>query len=1068
MTDSRPDPPGEDPGELLRAFRWTQQVARRLVHDPALAADLQQETWTRALERFDGRAPARSWLVGTLRSLAFRSRRSHRRRRDHESRAARVDLTESAAQLIERSEAQQAVAAAVAELPRDLRIAMLLHFQEGLSLAEVAEHLGCAKSTAGDRVQRGVAELRKRLRADESSWKSCCVLALPLGHTALPLAAGAAAGTVVSTGSFVPSTLFGLAMKKVALAAVALAAFLLFLTASAVREEPEEVESATVDRATLAGVEESEEEAESALPQAVDSARAPHERVALSPVTGPPEESYVVLARVLDPNDDPVVKPRLSIHARDWRREAVGNADGTVQLHLVGEDLEALGDRSVTIEVCGDDYLTMWASYISRDGTSSLAPPVLGVREDLGTLRLSPAGAIQGRAVSTAGDPIVGAEIDIGKYDPEDPESNWAYEGSVPEIVTDQRGEFLLPHIKPGLVRIGLHHAESMVDPPRVVVEVRVGVTAGPVTLSATPAAIVTGRVVDKEGNPLAGAYVNGTGNWTYTDTDETDESGAFRIALRRGSPAEVKAYRPGWRQVRPTPGSLYSEGELEIVLESELPSAPHRVLVVDALSGDPVFRAGLSIQSAPELAMVEPSLVTQPAEGLPVELTLGSRLMVAGEGYEARTVTIDELPSTPPNLTVKLEPAVGIRGRLVEGGQPVVGARVKVASVWLHVARPRESLQGQRVVRDEPAEFNVQALTGSGGYSPESVLGLDGEPPGYRLNAAGAQHGVRTDEEGRFRLPPLDKPSAGLLVEVEGAPTRVLGTYALEDGNLDLGDVELEASASLTGRFRCSQEWDPTRYSLVVRQPRREVRLDEQGSFTIDGLQPGGTYFSLGLDGVDDIFAELGIGFVGLPEFHVELAPGEDRVVQVDLDPYTAGRLDLTLTIAGKAPTQPAGVLAVPVDQPDREFRLGGVFEGNQLTTATRSLGVCDLVLSMRGSSGGWVRMTLPGPPVELTAGTVATRTLDVPAGQLALTLTGSHSALEYDKLDLTLRGETEYPIQWIDSGPGVLPIGPIPPGTYQATLSPSARDRKQGAPEVLDTFEVEIRANETTEMER
>ena len=64
--------------ELLEHEGWVQGLARSLVHDPAAAEDLVQETWLAALRRppMNDR-PLRPWLGRVVRNFA-----SERRRRD--------------------------------------------------------------------------------------------------------------------------------------------------------------------------------------------------------------------------------------------------------------------------------------------------------------------------------------------------------------------------------------------------------------------------------------------------------------------------------------------------------------------------------------------------------------------------------------------------------------------------------------------------------------------------------------------------------------------------------------------------------------------------------------------------------------------------------------------------------------------------------------------------------------------------------------------------------------------------------------------------------------------------
>src|SRR5882672_2134182 len=94
------DPKLED---LLRHTRWIEELAQRLVRDPAAAQDLAQSVWVVALRSGDRpRANLRGWLGAVLRNLARQPTRPDRRaalRVNARGRApgsiGRVDLTKN-------------------------------------------------------------------------------------------------------------------------------------------------------------------------------------------------------------------------------------------------------------------------------------------------------------------------------------------------------------------------------------------------------------------------------------------------------------------------------------------------------------------------------------------------------------------------------------------------------------------------------------------------------------------------------------------------------------------------------------------------------------------------------------------------------------------------------------------------------------------------------------------------------------------------------------------------------------------------------------------------------------
>jgi len=162
-------------GELVAQYHY--RLLRYLVYLTSrreTAEDLIQETWLRVLEsgaQYNGRSRFEPWLLSIARNLAI----DHLRRRQ---RAARGETdTPDAAAVLEipsadrdspflaaaRSEDAERIASAMAALEPIYREALLLRFQEDLSLAEIAEITGDPVPTISSRIQRGLAALRSRL-----------------------------------------------------------------------------------------------------------------------------------------------------------------------------------------------------------------------------------------------------------------------------------------------------------------------------------------------------------------------------------------------------------------------------------------------------------------------------------------------------------------------------------------------------------------------------------------------------------------------------------------------------------------------------------------------------------------------------------------------------------------------------------------------------------------------------------------------------------------------------------------------------------------------------------------
>jgi RNA polymerase sigma-70 factor (ECF subfamily) len=143
------------------------------------AEDLAQETWVRVLQRgsqYNGRQRFDPWLFAIARNLAIDYLRKKRKAVE----AASLPNDPDAVLLVPSSGPSPFEAAARSEdairLAGHLQIlsplyreALLLRFQEDLSLAEIAQVLGAPATTVTSRIYRGLAALRSALEEEGDS-----------------------------------------------------------------------------------------------------------------------------------------------------------------------------------------------------------------------------------------------------------------------------------------------------------------------------------------------------------------------------------------------------------------------------------------------------------------------------------------------------------------------------------------------------------------------------------------------------------------------------------------------------------------------------------------------------------------------------------------------------------------------------------------------------------------------------------------------------------------------------------------------------------------------------------
>ena len=138
-----------------------------------LAEDLFQETWIRVLERghqYDGRHEFSVWLYAVARNLAIDYLRKKRpasldRLMDEEppTHFEPVDDRPLAWEIVAQHEQTDRINAALISLPAEYREALVLRFQEGLSLEEIASVTAVPLGTTKSRIYRGLNLLISRL-----------------------------------------------------------------------------------------------------------------------------------------------------------------------------------------------------------------------------------------------------------------------------------------------------------------------------------------------------------------------------------------------------------------------------------------------------------------------------------------------------------------------------------------------------------------------------------------------------------------------------------------------------------------------------------------------------------------------------------------------------------------------------------------------------------------------------------------------------------------------------------------------------------------------------------------
>lgn len=158
--------------------RRLMRLVSRIVHDPAEAEDVVQETFIkayRAIRHFRGDSAFYTWLyrIGINTAKNFLASQSRRTPTSTENDAEQAEVFDSGEQLrdintpesvLASQQIARTVNAAMDALPLDLRTAIVLREIEGLSYEEIADIMSCPVGTVRSRIFRARDLIAQRLR----------------------------------------------------------------------------------------------------------------------------------------------------------------------------------------------------------------------------------------------------------------------------------------------------------------------------------------------------------------------------------------------------------------------------------------------------------------------------------------------------------------------------------------------------------------------------------------------------------------------------------------------------------------------------------------------------------------------------------------------------------------------------------------------------------------------------------------------------------------------------------------------------------------------------------------
>ena len=161
--------------------QYQHRLLRYLVYlagNRELAEDLFQETWIRVLERghqYDGKHEFSTWLYAVARNLTIDYLRKKSpvsldglMEDERHAPLEPADTRPMAWEVVQQHEQSERVSAALVSIPAEYREAVVLRFQEGLALNEIATVTGARLGTVKSRLYRGLNMLMSRLKGAQA------------------------------------------------------------------------------------------------------------------------------------------------------------------------------------------------------------------------------------------------------------------------------------------------------------------------------------------------------------------------------------------------------------------------------------------------------------------------------------------------------------------------------------------------------------------------------------------------------------------------------------------------------------------------------------------------------------------------------------------------------------------------------------------------------------------------------------------------------------------------------------------------------------------------------------
>lgn len=431
-------------------------------------------------------------------------------------------------------------------------------------------------------------------------------------------------------------------------------------------------------------------------------------------------------------------------------------------------------------------------------------------------------------------------------------------------VLTDDQGKFRLEAVPPGEYRV-MASRTGFIAARRsgaAVVTVASGGRVSGIRHGMLPQAVLAGRVVDEEGEPVQGAQIQvlnrrmqrGLANWIGMRGNATNDLGEFRIAGVQPGKVLLQITPPGMRRGAPPVSGQAQEGPARSYVSTFYPGVldPGQAMAIDVKPGMELTNLDITLRKT-EVYRIQGRALDTTGEPLQRFIVTATRLDQAGAGpagftgspRQDGTFEVANLP--PGDYRVMVRRLAGGQQNQAMVSETVAVGSADVEGLVVQVS-PGFAVGGRVVVEGEattpvstrtlrvsllPAESGMMMLgTRPGTPAEDGSFKLEGVAPGkYRVAPAAAA--------GVYLADVLIGGQSYFGQEIDltgGVPGPVQIVYRT-DGAVITGTVEVSDSKPVTPPVAVIVAADPELRAVI--QPR-QANVDESGSFQFDNLRPG------------------------------------------------------------------------------------------------------------------------------------------------------------------------------------------------------------------------------------